>query len=316
MQPDTKKPGVSVVIPAYNYAHYLPRTLDSILKQDYPNVEIVVVDDGSTDNTREIVASYGDKIRYVYQQNAGLSAARNTGIKEAKFEYLGFIDADDEWRPTLISRIMGAFQRLPGEFAIVACHYDYIDADSKPLPVKNLIPIEEREFNCRDFILKTRFTSSSAIITRKAFDTCGTYDVTLRSSEDRDIWIRIASKFRVYIVGERLSLIRRHPHNMSKHADRMKQNIRRVLQKTYHAKLASHADVLFWAKVLSFYFYQNSWRYRDEGRNARALAEIVKSLLLWPAFPQPERLNEPSLFRVRSTLRFARELIAGKATKA
>lgn len=312
MQPEKMKPGVSVIIPAYNYAHYLPRTLDSILKQDYPNVEIVVIDDGSTDNTREVVGAYGDKVRYVFQKNAGLSAARNTGIREAQCEYLGFIDADDEWRPTLISRIMDAFLRLPDEFAIVACHYDYIDADSNILPVKNIIPVEEREFDCRDFILKTRFTSSSAVIKRKAFTTCGDYDVTLKSSEDRDIWIRIASRFRVYIVGERLSLIRRHPHNMSKHADRMKQNIRRVLQKTYEAKLASHADFLFWARVFSFYFYQNSWRYRDEGRNARALGEIAKSLLLWPAFPQPERLNEPHLFRLRSTVRFARELIAGK----
>src|SRR5688572_21390402 len=106
-------PGVSVIIPAYNYANYLPLTLDSILQQDYPNIEIVIIDDGSTDNTREVVARYGPKVRYVYQKNAGLSAARNTGIKAAKTDYLAFIDADDEWHPTLISKMMSAFARLP-----------------------------------------------------------------------------------------------------------------------------------------------------------------------------------------------------------
>ncbi len=305
------KPGVSVVIPAYNYAHYLPLTLDSILKQDYPNFEIVVVDDGSTDNTAEVVARYGNKVRYVHQKNAGLSAARNTGIRHAKFDYLAFIDADDEWRPTMISRIVEAFSRLPEEFAIIACHYDYIDPQSKPLKIKNIIPVEEREFSCRDFILKTRFTSSSAIIKRVAFDTCGVYDETLRSSEDRDIWIRISAKFRVYMVGERLSLIRRHPHNMSKHADRMKSNIRRVLAKAYEAELVPHRDRLFWMRVFSFYYFQNSWRYRDEGRCGEALRQILCSFLLWPFFPRPDRLNEPPLFRLRSLMRFARELVAG-----
>ncbi len=314
MQPTTQA-GISVVIPAYNYAHYLPRTINSILRQELSPREIIVVDDGSTDNTAEVVAKFGDKVRYVFQKNAGLPASRNTGIRNACCDLIAFIDADDEWEPTMLKRLMEIFSVQPKEFGIVACHVDYIGPNSERLGGKNLIPLTHREITCRDIILKTRFTSSSVIVKKEIFEKCGYFDETLRSSEDRDMWIRVAAKYRIYMTGERLSLIRRHPFNMSKHADRMKSNIRRVIGKAYENKLVSHGDLLFWAKVFSFYFFQNSWRYHDEGRNGRALFEIIRSLLLWPVFAQPAYLNEPRLFRVRSFVRFARAFVFKKSQR-
>jgi glycosyltransferase involved in cell wall biosynthesis len=111
----SSSPGVSVVIPAYNYARYLPIAIDSVLKQDYPHYEIIVVDDGSTDNTAEVVAGYGNKVRYIHQKNAGLPAARNTGIKAAGFDFVGFLDADDQWLPEMLGTAMGKFGELPKE---------------------------------------------------------------------------------------------------------------------------------------------------------------------------------------------------------
>jgi glycosyltransferase involved in cell wall biosynthesis len=305
-------PPISVVIPAYNYAHYLPRTIDSILKQDYPPAEIIVVDDGSTDNTAEVVAKYGDKVRRIYQKNAGLPAARNTGIRAARHDYIAFSDADDEWEPTMLSRLMAIFATLPPEYAIVACHLDFIGPDSERLGMKNLIPAEHREITCRDIVLKTRFSSSSLVAKRKVFAECGYFDESLRSSEDRDMWMRIASKNRIYMTGERLSYIRRHPHNMSKHADRMKSNVRRVISKAYGAGLVPRSDLLFWMRVFSFYFFQNSWRYRDDGRYGKAIQQIVCSFLLWPFFPQSTWLNEPRFFRMRAAMRFMTEMVRGK----
>lgn len=307
MVPANFLPGISVVIPAYNYAGYLPLTIDSVLRQDYPNIEIVLVDDGSTDNTREVVAAYGDKVRYVWQKNAGLPAARNTGIRHSSHDYVAFIDADDIWQPAFLSRLMETFLKLPEDFAAVSCYIEYIDAKGALLPVKNFVPVREKEVTKRDLLLKNRITSSSTITRKRAFLTCGFYDETLRSSEDRDIWLRIAAQFRFYMVPVTLSQIRRHSSNMSKHADRMKANVRKVLGKAYASELVGHGERLFWLRVASFYFFQNCWRYRDEGRMGKALAELLCSLVLWPYFPEAAELNEPRFFRLRSLVRFGRE---------
>ena len=89
---------VSVIIPNYNYAHYLREAIDSALGQTYPHIEIIVVDDGSKDGSDEVIRSYGDRIRSVFQQNKGVSAARNAGVISGSGEYVAFLDADDSWR--------------------------------------------------------------------------------------------------------------------------------------------------------------------------------------------------------------------------
>ena len=96
------KPAVSVIIPCYNHAHYLCRAVQSVLAQTYADWEAIIVDDGSTDNTREVATRFSDpRVRYIYQENRGLSAARNTGISAAQGSYLAFLDADDELEPTI-----------------------------------------------------------------------------------------------------------------------------------------------------------------------------------------------------------------------
>jgi glycosyltransferase involved in cell wall biosynthesis len=90
---------ISVVIPAFNAGQFIRRTVDSILAQTYSDFEIIVVDDGSTDNTADVVRSYGPKVRYIYQQNAGDGPARNTGITAAEGDWIAFLDHDDEWLP-------------------------------------------------------------------------------------------------------------------------------------------------------------------------------------------------------------------------
>ncbi len=302
-------PGVTVAISAYNYAKFLPEAINSVLAQDYPEFELIVVDDGSTDNTAEVVATFGDRVRYVYQKNAGLSAARNTGIKESRYDFIAFLDADDQFQPTMLRRIMETFATLSEDFAVVACRTSYMDITGKDLKSKTLQGNEPQEFKCGDFIFKNRCSADAVVVRKSVFNECGNYDTTLRSTEDRDMWIRITAKKRFYLIPDALLKVRLHPNSMSKHAERMKNNARKVILKAYDAKLVPHSNVFFWLRAFSFLNFQAAWMFRDEGRQARAIRDMLASILLWPFFPNPQQLNEPALFRVRSVVRFTRELL-------
>ncbi|MGE5294771.1 MAG: glycosyltransferase family 2 protein [Solirubrobacterales bacterium] len=106
-------PRVSVIIPTYNRATYVPRAIDSVLSQKYRDLEIIVVDDGSKDNTREVVAAYGAPVRYIFQENQGPGAARNQGIRVAAGAYLAFLDSDDVWMPTFLEKTVSALDEHP-----------------------------------------------------------------------------------------------------------------------------------------------------------------------------------------------------------
>lgn len=110
----SNKPTVSVVIPTYNRAKYVTETIDSVLSQSYTDYEIIVVDDGSTDNTREALAPYMDRIRYIHQQNSGVSAARNRGIKAARGKWIAFLDSDDIWLPEKLAVQIKDISKYPG----------------------------------------------------------------------------------------------------------------------------------------------------------------------------------------------------------
>src|SRR5712672_3062654 len=122
-------PAVSVVIPAYNYAHYLPQAIDSVLSQTHSALEVIVVDDGSTDATPQVCTQYSDpRVRSIRQPNAGLSAARNTGIREARFPCVAFLDADDRWQPTFLATVLHEWVRLDPTFVAVGTATARMDA--------------------------------------------------------------------------------------------------------------------------------------------------------------------------------------------
>jgi len=117
---------ISVIIPAYNHARYLAEAIDSVLAQTYAPLEIIVVDDGSTDGTPAVAASYGDRIRYIRQENAGVGAARNNGIAAARGEYLAFLDSDDIWLPEKLEREIALFDADP-QLGFVHCGVEKFD---------------------------------------------------------------------------------------------------------------------------------------------------------------------------------------------
>lgn len=298
-------PAVSVVIPAYNYGRFVGDAIGSVLAQEYRALEVVVVDDGSNDNTREVVARFDDpRIRYVYQENAGLSAARNTGIRESRHDFVAFLDADDSWAPEKLQLQMAVFERYD-DVGLVASEGAYVDADGQPLAGRKAAdPRGDGRMTLRDLLVRTRFSPSSVVARKACFNCCGTFDTALRSTEDRDMWIRIAARFGVYRLAAPLTRVRCHGSNMSSHADRMKQNMAVVLGRAWRQGLVPRRAVGFWLRVFAFYRYQTAWMYFNDGRRGAAVRDLAQSMLALPWYPQPGRENEPPLFRLRALRRF------------
>jgi glycosyltransferase involved in cell wall biosynthesis len=299
---------VSVVIPAHNYAHYLPQTLRSVLAQTHPRFEIIVVDDGSTDDTRAVVAAEHDpRVRYVWQENAGLSAARNAGIRASRHAMIAFLDADDLWEPELLATIVAQFGRLSPDFGLVATNMSRIDAEGTPMPPPKRVWDSDREFTVRDFCIRNRPLSSSVVVRREVFAAIGDFDTTLRSSEDRDLWIRATAQgFRFWFIHQRLCRIRRHRGNMSAHASRMRDNSRAVLVRAWQRGVVPRWDLRFWGKVFAVHYQQVATTHFEAGRKLRALGYLTESWLHWPFFANSREVHEPVLFRLRTLVHFFR----------
>ncbi len=308
-------PGISVVIPAYNYSEYLPKAIDSALLQNYPLFEVIVVDDGSTDSTPEIIRAYEGKIRSVRQTNQGLSAARNTGIQAARFPFIALLDADDIWQQGLLLKLALSFQTLPKDTGIVACNTQLIDADGNIIRSAPQLASTQptKEITWEDLLFKNRLQSSGLLIAQACFQTCGMFDVSLRSSEDRDMWLRIAEHFRVFTIPENLVFIRRHARNMSAHPFRMKTSMLRVISSAFQHKPSSQKRFLFKARVFSYCYYETSWMHYDASQPLRAVFDVLRSFLLYPLPFNRTDLNRPSLFRLRSLARFAAALLPKRA---
>ena len=305
--------GVTVIIPAYNYDRYLPAAINSALAQDYPVVEVIVVDDGSTDSTREVAARYGERSRYVYQENAGLSAARNTGLRLATHAFVAFLDADDLWEPAMISTCMRAFAELPGDYAVVACPGQFVDEQNRPVataagPARPPGPVAVVEL-----LLRNRFFADAVVVRRAAVQDCGGFDAALTSSEDRDLWLRLAARARIWLVPEVLVRVRQHPGSMSRNARRMQVNNAQVLRKAFRAGVVPAWRLDLRGQAWAYHHHDVAWMYHSQGADLTACWYELVSLLRWPFFARPARLQVPPLFRLRSLRRFLWSFATGKA---
>jgi colanic acid/amylovoran biosynthesis glycosyltransferase len=192
--PADATPIVSVIIPAYNAASTLRKTLDSVLAQTFTSFEIVVVDDGSTDDTMAVATTADDpRVRVLAQSNAGVSAARNRGAAAARGELLAFLDADDLWAPDKLACQVAALQAHP-DAGLAFSWTAYVDDRGDRLPVGD-VAIRAEGWVFRDLLLRGNFVASGsgALIRRTAFDAVGGFEPTLRTAEDWDFYLRVAA---------------------------------------------------------------------------------------------------------------------------
>jgi glycosyltransferase involved in cell wall biosynthesis len=301
-------PFVSAVIPTYNYGHFVCAAVESALAQTYPHLEIVVVDDGSTDDTAARLARYGDRIRYVYQPNQGLSAARNTGIRTATGEFVALLDSDDQWHPERLAAQVPVLAARPDAGLVAAACETGAEPEWKS--VNPTLPGAPREITAREILVRSRFGPSGVLVRRACFEAVGDFDTSLRSAEDRDMWLRIAARFPVLMLDAPLWWYRVHGGSMSTAAQRMEDNELRVLRRALDAQGAP-----FWLrrKVLAYTLKSAAYRYATAGQKLKAIGRLLRSFALWPlpfrsneAQKPGERLKMLALFAVRAArARFA-----------
>jgi glycosyltransferase involved in cell wall biosynthesis len=265
-------------------------------------VEVLVVDDGSTDDTAGVACSYAARVTYFWQANAGLSAARNTGIAQARTPWLVFLDADDALRPSMVERCLAEIQRLPAKFAVIGCGETIIDQAGAEVVRREFMPLVDHEVSARALIEMSRF-SCAALVSRAAFAECGTFDPSLPSSEDRDMWIRVATRFRLFRVADSLVLRRVHGSNMSRHSARQSETKRRVIGRAFRMGVIPRWNIPFWLRVWSVYLFQSGLMYHDERAPFPAVVRLIGSILAWPWFADPFDIDQPRLFRLRAIAR-------------
>jgi GT2 family glycosyltransferase len=205
---NSQNPIVSVIIPTYNRAWILREAIDSVLTQEFEDFELIVVDDGSTDNTREILETYGHDIIVLRQSNKGVSAARNRGICEAAGQLVSFLDSDDLWLPRKLSLQMDFFYLNPGAL-ICQTEEIWVRNGVRMNPGKR-----HQKFSGMIFerSLGLCLVSPSAVMIRKTlFDIVGLFDESLAACEDYDFWLRISSTYPVHLIDVPL-IIKRGGH--------------------------------------------------------------------------------------------------------
>ncbi len=192
---------ISVIIPTHNRAHLLPRALDSVLNQTKRAEEIVIVDDGSTDDTSDLIQSNYPEVITLHQSNRGVSAARNRGIREASGEWLAFLDSDDEWLADKLERQMAALGEHP---ETKVCHTDeiWIRCGRRVNPMKK--HAKHGGWIFRKCLALCCISPSSVLIHRSVFSDVGQFDESLPACEDYDLWLRVTARYPVLYLPEKL----------------------------------------------------------------------------------------------------------------
>lgn len=274
---------VSVIMPAYNAERFIRESVDSALAQTHPDVEVIVVDDSSTDGTPRILAAYGERIRVHRQPNSGAAAARNTAARLATGEWLALLDADDVWEPRKLERQL-AISRT-------ACSYTNrlnIGARGDLPEVQSDVTRMHAGDVFVPLLLEGNFMSSSSVMVRRdVFFELGGFSTALRNAEDWDLWLRVAERHEVCFCPEPLLRYRFHAGGKSRNHRAMALARRAVVSR---ALAGARGQQLGWQlrrRIWSETCRTNAWDAGQAGSRADALRHYAHAAAAWPLRLQP-----------------------------
>jgi glycosyltransferase involved in cell wall biosynthesis len=290
-------PRVDVIIPAYNAAKYLPAAIESVVTQTMTDWRILLVDDGSTDNTAEIVAPFldrlGPKISYIKQDNRGLPAARNTAVLASTSEFLALLDADDLWMPCRLSESVKILEERP-QAGLAYGQVTVIDMEGRPLRTFEGNP-RHAEGRIAPYIYTREVTLPCPTMTfrRSCIDEVGYFDETMRATEDRDLWLRIALRHEVAFVPKMLASYRVSPNSMSNDSQRMFQSQLQFIRKHYGSEGCGRLPRRI---SLARTYKQRADGLGAQGRSWEALLSALRATALYPIDLDNPRTAMASLF--------------------
>jgi glycosyltransferase involved in cell wall biosynthesis len=226
-------PKVSVIIPTYNAMTYLSETVESVLRQTYPDFELLIIDDGSSDQTVQWISQLVDsRVRLIPQTNQGVAVARNTGIAKAQGEYVAFLDHDDLWEPTKLEKQVRYLEDNP---AVGLVHTWMVLVDQCGKSTGRVISSNAEGDVWKQLLERNTIASSSVMVRRCCFETVGVFSPSrdLYTVEDWEMWVRIASRYPFAVIKKPLLSWRQHANNGSKNWRAMEQAYALVIEKAF-----------------------------------------------------------------------------------
>ncbi len=275
-------PTVSVIIPTYNRGYVIESAIESVLAQTHRDFEIIVVDDGSTDDTKQRLSRYAGKIRCLEGPHRGAAAARNAGIRQARGEFVAFLDSDDIWLPEKLAKVVDVFQH---ELAVgmVTSYLTLIDEQDRR--VLGLKPAKRPGTTYEGMLLEGSAQSSAVVIRRSSLDAVGLFDEEAEGMEDLELFLRVARRFRVVHLDEELGRYRRHvlkfPEGLHRVYRGFVRTYEKVLGELRPDELDHHA-VQTVRRYLARSHYVLGVLEARMGRRRSARRHIAAAIRLWP----------------------------------
>jgi len=272
---------ISVIIPTYNNEKYISKAIDSVLSQTYQNFSIIVIDDGSTDNTKQILTRYQEKITYIYQENQGVSVARNTGIHNSNSDYIAFLDSDDEWLPRKLEMQVGILDKKKN-IGLVHSNDIRISEDGKILYIdKPKAKYLNGKISKYLLLRKASIKTSTVLLRSTCLKKVGLFDTNLSKIgvEDRDLWIRFTKHFNAYYVDEPLVKFRICSNSMSHNREKMVKGRYYVVDKYYPQKRLFN---IFRRRILSAIHYEMAKSLSWKGYTRESLLEYWNAYKYFP----------------------------------
>ena len=231
---------ISVVVPAYNYAHTLARTIDSVVSQLTDECELLIIDDGSTDTTRQVIAElhrrYPARFRALYQANAGLASVRNLGIDQALGQYLIFLDADDEMAPNAIAALLAHLRQNPTTRMVIGGHLSVYATGKHVLQQPVHLPAQPLN-RVRGYLLdKTLPISNGACAMHREVFAIGRYPVQFRNAEDIPVFAQVLARYECTILNAPLALIYKHDDSLRHNLEYSMQIGEELIEEVFDSK--------------------------------------------------------------------------------
>jgi len=279
-------PRVSVVLPTYDSARFLGKAIQSVLDQTFQDWELIVVDDGSTDNTRDVVAAFQDpRIRYVHQENRGAAAALNAGLRLARGAYVAFLGADDRWLAEKLALQVAQLDGLPSKVGMVYADLHLVNLEDGTILGRFLDGREPPRGRVLSQLVRTEGSfihPCASLIRREVFDRVGLFDEGLRTHEDWDLWIRIATAYEVEALDIPLAVYGRRSSQLTKDIRQMYLDGVEAKLRVLHTHALRPADRRALRHYLAHHHYGYGIKSLDLGWRKEAWKAFLRSLRLRP----------------------------------